>query len=474
MAIVGAFMVPHPPLIVHEIGQGEENKIAMSVASYETVAKKIAELAPETIVITSPHATLYADYFHISPGAEAFGNFSRFNAPNVRFHVSYDEQLVASMCEKAAELGIAAGTKGERDKSLDHGTMVPLYFINKYCTDYKVVRVGLSGQSYKNHYMLGECIKLAAENMGKRVVFVASGDLSHVLKADGPYGFRKEGPQYDERIMEVMGEADFGKLFSFSPDFCESAAECGHRSFVIMAGALDCTAVHAQKLSHEGTFGVGYGFCMYDVLSCDERRNFLEQYEALERSELDVRKKREDEYVRLARATIEMYVTTGKMLRVQNGKVVCSDSSVTGWKLSDELLNNRAGAFVSLKKEGLLRGCIGTIGATCSSLAEEIIANAISAATRDPRFPPVTERELPLLVYSVDVLGAAEKIASKDELDVKRFGIIVTKGTRRGLLLPNLESVNTVEEQIDIACRKAGIDPDENPDLERFEVVRHY
>ncbi|MBP3710204.1 MAG: AmmeMemoRadiSam system protein A [Treponema sp.] len=474
MAIVGAFMVPHPPLIVHEIGRGEENKIAASVASYEIVAKKIAELAPETIVITSPHATLYADYFHISPGAEASGSFSRFDAPNVRFRVTYDEQLVASICEEAAEFGIAAGTKGERDKSLDHGTMVPLYFINNYCADYKVVRIGLSGQSYKNHYMLGKCIKRAAEKTKKRVVFVASGDLSHVLKADGPYGFREEGPQYDERIMKVMGDADFGKLFSFSLDFCENAAECGHRSFVIMAGALDCTAVRAQKLSHESTFGVGYGFCMYDVLAYDERRNFLTQYEAFERSELDARKNNEDEYVRLARATIETYVKTGKTLCVRNGKVVCDDAPFNGWKLSCELLNNRAGAFVSLKKDGMLRGCIGTIATTCSSLAEEIIANAVSAATRDPRFPAVTERELPFLVYSVDVLGGAEKIASKDELDVKRFGVIVTKGTRRGLLLPNLESVNTVEEQIDIACRKAGINAAENPDLERFEVVRHY
>ena len=98
-----------------------------------------------------------------------------------------------------------------------------------------------------------------------------------MLKTDGPYGFRPEGPVYDDRIMNVMGTGEFGGLFSFDPDFCENAAECGHRSFIIMAGALDRTAVKVEKLSYEGPFGVGYGICMYTPEGRDERRNFLEQ-----------------------------------------------------------------------------------------------------------------------------------------------------------------------------------------------------
>ncbi|HHZ00152.1 MAG TPA: AmmeMemoRadiSam system protein A, partial [Tissierellia bacterium] len=128
---------------------------------------------------------------------------------------------------------------------------------------------------------------------------------------------------------------------------------------------------------------------------------------------------------------------------------------------------------VSLKLDGSLRGCIGTISPTTSSIADEIIRNAISAGTEDPRFPPVTEEELSRLEYSVDVLGKAEKIESLDDLDPVRYGVIVTKGHRRGLLLPNLEGINTVEEQVSIALRKAGIYPHEDYRLERFEVVRH-
>ena len=104
-----------------------------------------------------------------------------------------------------------------------------------------------------------------------------------------------------------------------------------------------------------------------------------------------------------------------------------------------------------------------------------ILENAVSAATRDPRFPPVQPEELERLVYSVDVLSEAEEISSEQELDVKRYGVIVSRGYKRGLLLPNLEGVDTVRQQIDIAKRKAGI-PEEAEDirLERFEVVRHF
>ena len=133
-------------------------------------------------------------------------------------------------------------------------------------------------------------------------------------------------------------------------------------------------------------------------------------------------------------------------------------------------------SWVRLRKKisGNLRGCIGTIAATEDSIAEEIIGNAISACSRDPRFSPITEDELASLEISVDVLGETEPINSPAELDVKRYGVIVSCGRKRGLLLPNLDGVDTVEDQISIARRKGGIREDEPYRLERFEVVRHY
>ena len=141
--------------------------------------------------------------------------------------------------------------------------------------------------------------------------------------------------------------------------------------------------------------------------------------------------------------------------------------------LPEELTRSRAGAFVSIHRQGRLRGCIGTIAPTRDSLAEEIIHNAVSAASRDPRFDPIRPDELPWLEINVDVLGEPEDIASEAELDVKRYGVIVRRGHRRGLLLPDLDGVDTVGQQVDIARRKAGIAPNERVELQRFEVVRH-
>ncbi|MHB9033284.1 MAG: AmmeMemoRadiSam system protein A [Anaerolineae bacterium] len=164
--------------------------------------------------------------------------------------------------------------------------------------------------------------------------------------------------------------------------------------------------------------------------------------------------------VQLARSTIELYVREHKVL--------------TPPKDPTPEMAQRAGVFVSLHREGELRGCIGTIEPTQADVAHEIISNAISAATRDPRFPPMRADELDDLDISVDVLTAPEPVASPEDLDPKRYGVIVALGNRRGLLLPDLEGVDTVDYQVRIALRKAGIGRNEAYALFRFEVIRYY
>lgn len=461
MGTISAYMVPHPPLIVPEIGRGEEKKIRNTIDAYDEVAGRIGRLKPDTIVLISPHQTMYVDYFHISPGAGAAGDFGPFGAGQVRLEAAYDTEFVSLLCQYAFGEKLSAGTAGEKDRRLDHGTMVPLYFVNRYWTGYRLVRIGLSGLPLTEHYRLGQYIQSAADALERKTVLIGSGDLSHRLKADGPYGYQKEGPEYDSRIMDVMERGAFGELLEFSEDFCEKAAECGHRSFVIMAGALDGQKIKSERLSYEGPFGVGYGICTYEVCGPDAGRRFLKAYQERSLARLHRQREQEDAFVRLARETIEQYVRSKEVLR-------CPDT------LPEEMRKRRAGVFVSLKKDGRLRGCIGTIQAVQASLAEEIIYNAVSACSKDPRFEPVSQEELEHLTIHVDVLGDTERINSPEELDVKRYGVIVTSGYRRGLLLPNLEGVDTVEEQIAIARQKAGIGGTEEVELERFEVVRHF
>lgn len=461
MSIIAAFMVPHPPMIVPEVGRGSENQIEKTIKAYEKVADEIAALKPETIIISSPHSVMYSDYFHISPGAGARGSFADFGAPQVKFDVDYDEELVNLLSARAEASNFPAGTLGGKRPELDHGTMVPLWFITKKYKDFKLVRTGLSGYDLLKHYEYGMMIKDAVESLDRRVVYVASGDLSHKLQEYGSYGFAEEGPVYDKRIMNVCSGGRFGELFDFDENFCEKAAECGHKSFVIMAGALDGKGVEATQYSHEDVTGVGYGICSFVPNGDDENRHFLDARLKQVENELVEKRVKSDAYVKLARASAEYFVKNGDIMPLPDD-------------VPPELLNMKAGAFVSIHKFGALRGCIGTIASTQENLAQEIIQNAVSAVSKDPRFQPVTEDELKYLDINVDVLGEAEKINSPAELDVKKYGVIVQSGYKRGLLLPDLDGVDTVEQQVSIARRKGGIAPDEEVDLFRFEVVRHY
>lgn len=460
MPILGTFIVPHPPVILPEVGHGEERKIQKTVDAYRKTARMIAELEPETIIVTSPHATLYADYFHISPGEKARGDLRQFGIPDVFVEANYDTGFVETLSEFAAEMSFPAGTLGERNKSIDHGTLITLRFINEVFSGYKLVRIGLSGLSPADHYRFGKLIAKTAEKLGRRAVLVASGDLSHKLTEDGPYGFANEGPEFDRQVTKAMAEGDFLKFLSFDPTFCKEAAECGLRSFIIMAGALDGKVVKPDFLSYEGPFGVGYGVCAFKIAGEDKSRRFDEIYEKKHRKQLGKIKENEDVFVKLARLSLETYVKTGIAAKRPAD-------------LPDEMLKMKAGVFVSLKKYGQLRGCIGTIEPAYDSVADEIMHNAVSAGTGDPRFSPVSKSELDDLSYSVDVLSKPEPVETIGELDAKRYGVIVMSGQRRGLLLPNLEEVDTPVQQVEIAMQKAGIRKGENISLKRFEVVRH-
>lgn len=155
MGITAAFMVPHPPLIIPEVGRGQERKIQKTIDAYDAVAKRIGELQPDTIVLISPHQTMYADYFHIAPGLRAEGDFGRFGAGQVKVQVTYDTEFVQELCQRAKHAGLPAGTDGEIDRRLDHGTMIPLYFVYQYWKGCQLVSIGLSGLPLSSHDRLG-------------------------------------------------------------------------------------------------------------------------------------------------------------------------------------------------------------------------------------------------------------------------------------------------------------------------------
>lgn len=461
MSMLGAIITPHPPVLLPEVGGGREREIAATDRAMRTAAETVAAWQPDVIIVSSPHTILYRDYFHIAPGDGAVGDMSRFGAPEVRIQASYDTLLREEIIRRAEAEGLHAGTLGQRDPELDHGVLIPLYYLRKAGVRCPIVRMGLSGFSPLDHYRLGKCVQDAVNALGRRAVFLASGDLSHKLKADGPYGYAPEGPQFDDAVTRTMASGDFLEFLTIDPALCERAAECGLRSFQMMAGALDGLAVEPQLLSHEGTFGVGYAIALFPVTGRNDSRCYEKDYLLAKNDRLATRKANEDPWVKLARRSLETYVKTGQRL------------TSLPEDLPTEMTTQQAGAFVSLHKNGQLRGCIGTIAPTCENLAWEIVQNAVSACSRDPRFSPVRPDELDELEYSVDVLGAPEPVDSPAALDPKTYGVIVSCGGRRGLLLPDLDGVDSVEAQLSIALQKGGIRENEPYKIERFKVVRH-
>lgn len=459
--ITNTMIVPHPPIILPNIGKGEEKKIQNIIDAYRSASKKLIESDPETVVIISPHAPSYYDYIQISKGKKGQGNLYQFNDVKDQFEILYDQQLIHEIDTLCREADLPAGTLGRHDGQLDHGAMIPLYFLKGLPSATKFVRIGIGGPNARVHYALGQIIAQAAENLGRKIAIVASGDLSHCQKEGTTYGFKPCGPRYDEKIMNILSSADFLELMEIPESESEDAMVCGTKSFCVMAGALDGVSVKTEDIAHSAAFGVGYGVVSYEPVKEDENRHFLIMADANARMKYEGKTQHEDEYVALARRTINAYI--------KDNEVVIAPTI-----LSRDLLKKKAGVFVSIHKDGRLRGCIGTTAPTQDCIADEIIQNAISAATRDPRFPAIQPYELLDLEIHVDVLCPPEKIEHESQLDVKKYGVIVSKGNRKGLLLPDLEGIDSIEEQIKIAKQKAGIGLHEQGcQLERFEVERH-
>lgn len=454
MSIVSAYVVPHPPLIIPSIGRGQEQEISHTISAFEEIAHQVSHDAVDTLVVISPHAPAFRDGFFISRTEVEQGTMARFGQPQEALSTHTDLQFAELLTQKLMHHGIPVADASEDMSEIDHGTFIPLYFLRNAMDldQVQVVRIGLSGLSDMDHQLVGTQIERVANELDRRITIIASGDWSHKLTEDGPYGFVPEGPAFDASLKGIFESGNLAELFELDDALCENAAECGLRSFQIMAGALEGTAFECDLLSYEGPFGVGYGVAAIHVLDAPG--------DSSEEVEQEAERFGFDPLVALARETVESYIKNG------SAPIVPAD-------MPQEYKKRKAGVFVSLHEHHDLRGCIGTIEPQRDSIAEEVIANAISASTADPRFPAVKSDELDYLEYSVDVLGIPEPVESLIQLDPKRYGVIVSHGWKRGLLLPNLEGVDTVSDQIAIAKRKAGIAPDEDAKIERFEVVRH-
>ena len=444
--------------MVPEVGGNAIAAVQNSIAAMAEFTKRIVASGAETVVLISPHAPLDASAFVAYHTPTLYGDFANFRAPDARVEFQIAEALLQEITDSAAaeEYEIV----NLDNYSLDHGSAVPLYFLDRNGWSGTVVALGYSFLSNNDHLKFGRCIRSAVDKTGRPTAFVASGDLSHRLKADAPAGFDPDAHRFDEEVVEAIRDQAPQRIAEIDPALRRTAGECGYRSMLIALGATEAIPSACEVLSYEAPFGVGYLVAQLTNAKASQESNQAVANISEASLELATRELPALELPALARRAVETFVRNGTVISPSPGS---------------ELLSARAACFVSLKThDGDLRGCIGTIEPVKESLAEEVIANAINAATRDPRFEPVSPDELAGLRYSVDVLQSPEPAAFED-LDPQLYGVIVEDlaGRFRGLLLPDIPGVETARQQVDIASRKAGIAPDAPIRLARFRVDRY-
>ena len=468
MPVVLCSAVPHPPVAVPEVGKSEAVKVEATQQAMLRLGERIKESGAEVLVIISPHAPLFSDAVVINKADRLQGSLAAFGAGGVSFDCKNDMALADEIIARCNQLNLPAAALGESTArefdvslSLDHGVTVPLYFFRQSGVELPLVVASMSLFSFEQLYRFGQAVVSAADALGKKVVLVASGDLSHRLTPDAPAGYRPDAAQFDREVVRLVGEADAEGLIKIDLDKAEQAGECGLRPIIMMMGALEGKKAEAEVLSYQGPFGVGYMVAVLRPLAADSSRIISPRLAAERAQKIKERRRRESFIVRLARTALENYVLGRPEPQVNAAEV-------------PKEFKRRAAVFVSIKKNGSLRGCIGTVYPRYSDIIEEVKHNAVSAGIHDPRFYPVQPDELEELVYSVDVLTEPEPVNSIEQLDPKKYGVIVTKGSKSGLLLPNLEGVDTARQQVSIAKEKAGLNKDDEVTLERFTVIRYY
>lgn len=453
--IVGGALVPHPPLLIPEIGGESLQEVEQTRLAMEKIGVRVKSWSPDTVILITPHGPVFRDAVSIAAARNLQGDFASFGVPGIRISAETDLEAVDVIVKQAGQQGIPvlSITEDSAQKygiavTLDHGAMVPLYYLAKAGVKAKIVHISVGWLEYKDLFTFGQAVQEGLQQLNRRVAVICSGDLSHRLTPDAPAGYSKHARGFDEALIKALENMDIEAVRRLDPVLIEEAGECGLRPIYILLGILQGVAVDAQRLSYEGPFGVGYAVIEFQ----SEAASSVKQ----ERTDIATG---ESIYVNMARRSLEHFVLTGRMMDMPED-------------LPAEL-TKRAGVFVSLKQKGHLRGCIGTFTPTKKNIAEEIIANAVSAGTGDPRFFPVEADELNELTYAVDILSDPVPVKDFKELDPKKYGVILRRGHRSGLLLPDLEGVDTVEEQVSIAKQKAGIPQEESVEMYRFTVARY-
>ena len=456
--ITGRFLLPHPPAAIPEIGGERAKTFPKTLAGYAEVGKRIAALKPTTIVVITPRGPHFSHYFYLPETKRISGDLAAFGAKKTLLGFDHDLALTALVKAKAAEAGLSAGSVDTKTMKrsgfsydLDHGVIVPLCFLNEFYRDYALVPVSAAaGYGGKDHYRLGLALAEAVRESAGDVVVIASTGLSH--------RHNEEANRFDADIQELLERGDAYGLLDFDVKRREKMDPYGLNAMLTLLGTVDGHCFATELISYENN--ENGGGLVAEITPKQDRTSTLQAYLADAEKRTARRTERESFPLRLARQALALYLKEGTELALPAEMEAGFDRP-------------RGGVFVTIKKDGQLRGIAGTLKATQPSLAEEIITNVIAAATGDSRFPPVDHDELDELDFCVDVLSTPEEVDGEDCLDPQKYGVIVESRGRLGVILPDPDSTDSPQEQLKAARESGNIHPWRRITIKRFGIIRY-
>jgi len=439
MSLSAVVLMCHAPIVVPAVGGARGAACQATTEAMSAAARELVWSAPDVIVVVSPHAPRAARAWGVCFDGSERGSFARFGAPDCVVRLPGATDFARGLAIHFTRAGLDVFELPGSD--LEHGATVPLYFVAQEGWSGPTLLMSLS--SGGDERRLGELLGAYAEESGVSVGLLASGDMSHRLKPGAPGGFHPKARRFDAHIVERLTGADLAGAIDVDPTLRELAAEDVVGSLEVAFGALGSETSGCRFLEYEGPFGVGYA-------------------EAI-----------------LYRNSSPRSSATGHVLAVARkavGAVAHNADAARAASIVNEApygTTPSRGVFVTLRtRSGELRGCIGHIEPQRATLEDEVFACARAAASTDPRFAPVRVDELSDIRLEISLLTPPVPVPDATHLDPQRYGVLISGGERRGVLLPAIPGVDTVERQLQIARAKAHIAENEPIDLQRFEVIK--
>jgi AmmeMemoRadiSam system protein A len=438
-----AVLMPHAPILVPSVGKDRLPEVDSSVRAMREISREVVRTEPATIVLISPHTPRQPMAFPAWAQERVRGTFAPFGAPGEVVDLPVDAEFLQKLSAIAPRSG--ATVQGMHGDALDHGALVPLWFLHEAGWRGPVVILGLNWPGAGGLRALGQAIAATAKETGRKIAIVASGDMSHRLIPGAPAGYEPSAKQFDQTFVETLRRRAYRDVDRIDPGLQNRAAEDVVDSTVVALSAVDWASDGGRVLSYEGPFGVGYTVAI--LYSADADCSHMPSDAA--------------DLPRIARRSVDSAFHQG---------VAVPPAPVSDY------LRQKAGVFVTIRtRGGALRGCVGTLHPPASpNIVEETWRNAQLAAFRDARFRPVDAMELHNLRFGISVLHSFEEVSSPSELDPARFGVIVKAADgRQATLLPGIAGIDTRERQMAAVCEKAGIDPAGSLFIVRYQVDKY-